>query len=271
MAVKDAEPPKDLSDAVRAVLDNKAMTVTDDKGKELCTVWAVKALETKATADQAKAGPQVLAPRETTLVGAVRFPDAFDDYRKQKIKPGVYTLRLGFQPEDGDHQGTAPFNEFCLLSPAGQDKKPDAIEPKELHELSTKATTRKHPGVMLLFPNKAPGEKPAVEAKPKDHWVLSYRVPATAGREKGFLGFSLVVVGATMAEWMGRPTSIIGTEHPEKPEGGDGANRTIPTDLMAELRAAVDRAARGARDPEVMRQACERMDRMREELRAAHG
>ena len=57
------EPPKDLGDAVRAVLDNKAMSVTDDKGKELCTVWAVKSLETKATADQAKAGLKYAPPR----------------------------------------------------------------------------------------------------------------------------------------------------------------------------------------------------------------
>jgi hypothetical protein len=200
LKVEDAEPPKELGDAIRAVLDNKAMTVTDDKGKALCTVWAVKSLETKATADQAKAGLKYSHVEETTLVGAVKFPEGWKDYRKQNIKAGVYTLRLGIQPEDGDHQGTAPFNDFCLLSPAGQDKKPDAIEPKELHELSTKSTTRKHPGVMLLFPNKTPGEKPAVETKPKDHWVLSYRVPATSGGEKGFLGFSLVVVGATMAE-----------------------------------------------------------------------
>jgi hypothetical protein len=39
-----------------------------------------------------------------------------------------------------------------------------------------------------------------VRAKPKDHFVLSFRVPATAGGEKGYLGFSLVVVGVTMSE-----------------------------------------------------------------------
>lgn len=197
--VKDADPPKELGDAVRAVLDTKAMRVSDDKGKVLGTVWAVKSLETKAAADQAKA-LKYAHVEPTTLVGAVQFPEVWKDYRKQNIKAGVYTLRIAVQPEDGDHQGTAPFNEFCLLSPAAQDKKPDAIEPKELHELSTKSTTRKHPGVMLLFPNKTPADKPAVEAKPKDHWVLSYRVPATAGGEKGYLGFSLVVVGVTMAE-----------------------------------------------------------------------
>jgi hypothetical protein len=48
-------------------------------------------------------------------------------------------------------------------------------------------------------------------------------------------------------------------------------NGAIPTDIMAELRAATDRAARGVRDPKVMRLACERMDRMREELKHRTG
>ena len=198
--VKDAAPPKELSDAVRAVLDGKSMHVFNDKGKLLCTVWTRKALETKAAADQAKAGLKYSHLEEATLIGAVQFPSTFTDYRKQKIKPGVYTLRLGIQPEDGDHQGTAPYNEFCLLLPAGADAGPGVMEAKELHELIVKSTKRKHPGVMLLFPNKTPAEKPVVEAKPKDHFVLSFRVPATAGGEKGYLGFSLVVVGVTMSE-----------------------------------------------------------------------
>ena len=45
----------------------------------------------------------------------------------------------------------------------------------------------------------------------------------------------------------------------------------IPPELLAELQEAADRAARGVRDPEVMRRACERMDRMREEIRQKHG
>ncbi|HET6572791.1 MAG TPA: hypothetical protein VFG68_04250 [Fimbriiglobus sp.] len=45
----------------------------------------------------------------------------------------------------------------------------------------------------------------------------------------------------------------------------------IPADVMAELREATERAAQGVRDPEVMRRACERMDRMRDELRSHVG
>ena len=45
----------------------------------------------------------------------------------------------------------------------------------------------------------------------------------------------------------------------------------IPPALMAELQAAADRAARGVRDPEAMRQASADMDRIREEIRQRHG
>jgi hypothetical protein len=40
---------------------------------------------------------------------------------------------------------------------------------------------------------------------------------------------------------------------------------------MAELEEAMRLALSGVRDPEMMRRACERMDRMREEVRKKHG
>jgi hypothetical protein len=45
----------------------------------------------------------------------------------------------------------------------------------------------------------------------------------------------------------------------------------ISPEVMAELEEAAERAARGIRDPEAMKAACERMDRMREETRLEHG
>ena len=51
----------------------------------------------------------------------------------------------------------------------------------------------------------------------------------------------------------------------------DDNDNVIPPELMAELRLAADRAAKGIRDPEIMRQACESMDRLREEIRKKHG
>jgi hypothetical protein len=196
--VEDTPPPKELAEPVRTLLDTKGLSVTDEKGKLLCTVWPRKALEAKAGADASAL--KYTSLEETTLLGAVRFPETWVDYRKQKIKPGVYTLRLGIQPMDGDHMGTAPYNEFCLLAPADLDKKPDLMDPMDLQGLSAKATGRKHPGVMLMFPNPKPAEAPEVTAKPQEHWVLSFRTPVTAGGQKASLGFSLVVIGVSTAE-----------------------------------------------------------------------
>ena len=45
----------------------------------------------------------------------------------------------------------------------------------------------------------------------------------------------------------------------------------ISPEIMAELQQAADRVARGTLDAEIVRQACDRMDRRREEIRQEHG
>src|SRR5690606_4041033 len=86
----------------------------------------------------------------TEFMGVVRIDAAWHDFRNQKVEPGVYTLRLGFQPQDGDHMGTAPFNEFFLLVPAAKDTDPGLMDVRDLHEISA-VQGGTHPGVMLLF------------------------------------------------------------------------------------------------------------------------
>ncbi len=46
---------------------------------------------------------------------------------------------------------------------------------------------------------------------------------------------------------------------------------TVPLELVAELQQAAENAALPTRDPEEMRKAAERMDRMSEEIRKKHG
>jgi hypothetical protein len=49
------------------------------------------------------------------------------------------------------------------------------------------------------------------------------------------------------------------------------ALQSISPEQLAALQDAANRAAAGIRDPEAMRKACERMDRMREENRKQFG
>ena len=52
---------------------------------------------------------------------------------------------------------------------------------------------------------------------------------------------------------------------------GEKPFSTVPQDLRAEFEEAVRRAMSGQRDAEAMREACEHMDRLREEIRRQHG
>jgi hypothetical protein len=118
------------------------------------------------------------------------------DYRKQKLKPGVYTLRLAMQPQDGDHMGTAPYSEFCVVSPAADDTKPDLLEVKALNELSAKST-ESHPAVLLLFPGTGAAAEPKLVNKGMGHWVLLFQLPAAAAGQKATLPVGLTLVGAS--------------------------------------------------------------------------
>lgn len=194
------EAPTELAEPIRALLAPESLQVLDAKGMPLCEVWVRKSIPSKATPEQVKNGLTYRELDESLVLGAVRFDQTFTDFRKQKIKPGVYTLRLGFQPMDGDHMGTAPYQEFCLVSPAKADTKPDLMEAKELRELSAKSTGTAHPSVMLLFPNEKPADMPKLEDKGNDIFVAAFKRPVSAGNEKSSMGFALTVVGHTMAE-----------------------------------------------------------------------
>ena len=194
--------PKELAEPIGKLLSDHSVQLADDKGSVLCEVWFRKELPIRATPAQVKNGLSYRELEESTVLGAVRFDQQWSDYRKHKIKPGVYTLRLGFQPMDGDHMGTAPYSEFCLLIAAQADAKPDLLETKRLQEMSAKSIGGSHPGVILLFPNEKPPDKPSLVEKENNHWVVMLKEPVTVQGQKApaSLGIGLVLVGQTTAE-----------------------------------------------------------------------
>jgi len=193
--------PKEIQEDIAKQLSDQAVQLLDGKGTLLAEVWLRKELPAQATPAQLKKGLTYRQIRETTLLGAIRFDQPGSDYRKQKIKPGVYTLRLGFQPRDGDHMGTAPYPDFCLVVRASDDKQAGPLKnAKQLQELSNQATETSHPGVFLLFPNRQPADTAKVIGKANGHWMISLKAPAAVGGEKGTLGLGLVLIGHTSAE-----------------------------------------------------------------------
>jgi hypothetical protein len=195
--VEGTHPPGELAEPIQKLLADRVIQLVDSKGELTLELWFRKTVPAKATEAQVKNGLTYRELTESTVLGAVRVAKQFTDFRKQKIKPGVYTLRLGFQPMDGDHMGTAPFSEFCLLSPAAEDKSADTMETKALQEMSTK-TTSNHPGVMLLFPPKGAAE-PKIVDKGEGNWAVEFKQDVDAGGMKASLGISLTVSGASPA------------------------------------------------------------------------
>jgi len=194
--VVDEAAPMEVAEAIRTLLSDKCVQLLDPKGELLAEVWFRKAWPAKATEAQIKNGLTYAEIPETTLVGALRVVKQWTDYRKQKIKPGVYTLRIAHQPMDGDHMGTAPYSDFCLTLPADSDKKPDTMEVKTLHEISAKSTNN-HPGVFLLFPGKEAAAEPKLVNKGEGHWVLMIKQEVTAEGKKATIGVGLTLVGSS--------------------------------------------------------------------------
>ncbi len=58
---------------------------------------------------------------EGAFLGILEFPDRGSDFREQAVPPGLYTIRFGLHPEDGNHMGVAPSRDFALLAPADKD------------------------------------------------------------------------------------------------------------------------------------------------------
>jgi hypothetical protein len=190
-------PPKELNDSVRKLLTDKAVEFRGPDGNLIAELWFRKTLPAEATPEQLKTGVTYREVPETTILGAVRFEQAWSDYRQQKVKPGVYTIRLGFQPQDGDHMGTAPFPQFGLLLAAGKDTSAGPIEVKKMQEQSAASIGTSHPAVLLLFPNEKPGPAPQLATRqPGNHVVLNTRAEVSAGGKTAApLGISLTLVG----------------------------------------------------------------------------
>jgi hypothetical protein len=191
----EAPPPDKLKPAFRELMDSRCVQVIDGKGQLHCEIWFRKVVPVKAADEQVKNGLTYREIPQTTVMGAIRFEKQVKDYRDQDVPAGVYVLRLAYQPQDGDHMGTAPYPEFCLVVAADKDAKPDLLEPKGLHDLSAKSLDGNHPGVFLLFPNPKPEAEPKIVDQGMGHWVVKQTLKIENNGKPATTGIGLTVVG----------------------------------------------------------------------------
>lgn len=197
LTVAAAPPPKELADPIRAVLQSSVIRLSE-KDKPFFEFWFRKEIP---LAEKPSADAPILGPvKEGTLLGAVRVLKERRDFKDEEIPPGVYVLRLGLQPEDGDHQGTAPTRSFVLLVAADKDRQLDSFPKHDaLVKVSSTINAAKHPSNLNLQPVQAPGGEFPRLASHNDgkYKVLYLRLPAKIqGRSESVeLNFVLVYEG----------------------------------------------------------------------------
>ncbi len=182
--------PAEVAQAVRQELAPAGLRVLRNK-QPLLDLWLRAAAPLGPPKEELGVHFSVLA--QGTLVGAVRVHGGASDFRAQKYAAGVYTLRYGLQPEDGDHQGTAESRDFLVLAPASADPSPRTMPLEDVVKLSTKVSGKKHPAVLWLAkPQDALKPPRVVRDDQHDRWLLDCELGAGDGKT---LRMWIVVVG----------------------------------------------------------------------------
>ncbi len=188
---EDGPPADKLSAEVVAQLNSTGYKIVNGKGKAVAEIWLAKKLAVKPDFAPTLT---VLYPLESgSLVGAIHFPHEAADFRGQEIHSGVYTLRYGQQPVDGNHIGTFDTRDFLLMLPAAADRDPATSAGTDFFATSAEAAESTHPAIMpLLAPQE--GEAPAIEHIEEMEWWAA-RLPGNDGKQP----IEVIVVG-TAAE-----------------------------------------------------------------------
>jgi hypothetical protein len=150
VSVLKEAPPEAAAAAIRGALNDQGFRIQDEKGQTLADIWLRKTIP----GSEKPSGPKeaVLYPflADGELIGLLQFPSEGHDYRDQSIAKGVYTMRYGLQPVNGDHLGVSTYRDYSLLLPAAKDQKLDLPPRKQLEQRSAESAGTSHPAVMLL-------------------------------------------------------------------------------------------------------------------------
>lgn len=197
LKIVDKEPPADLDADVRDHLAPKAYQLSDENGL-FYEFWFVPTLTASAITGDTR--DTLLKVEEISLLGAlVIHQEEHYDFRDDPIDPGTYVMRLGLQPKDGNHMGTAPFDTFGLLVPAAKDAEVREYPDHDtMVEMASEDTVAEHPPVLSLQPlDDATGDFPRLYWDDEDEWRFLYlKFPtATPDGKKTDLPLGLVIEG----------------------------------------------------------------------------
>ncbi len=149
-------PPEGAPAGIRSALASGFRVMVDDK--LTAELWPSREVALRMT-EKAILGANYGQIAEGALVGLVRLPDRWIDFRGKPVAAGIYTLRYAIQPADGNHMGVSEFRDFLVLAPVSADADSKTVADRDaLYGLGRKASGTSHPAVMslVLVPKAAP-------------------------------------------------------------------------------------------------------------------
>jgi len=168
-------PPSEAAPAIAQVLQKDGVRITNN-GAPYCEIWF--RTDKPSGAASSEEGVSLPAIPMGALLGVIRFDGKGADRRGQQIKAGVYTLRYGIMPINGDHQGAAPQRDFLLMTPASEDKDLNTNPNFDaLVAMSRKASGTPHPAVLSFW--KADSAAPGFSKQGESDWVLQTKIGDT--------------------------------------------------------------------------------------------
>ena len=171
------DPPSGVAGPFAATLNKAGTKIVSDSGATIVELWLRSTMPTGPSTGESSVTLPTIPPG--ALLGVLRFPAKGADRRGQTIAPGVYTLRYGNYPVNGNHQGVAPQRDFLLLVPAALDRSTDPVSDFDvLLELSRKASGAPHPAV-LSFSKADADQKAGFEKQGEKDWVLTTKLGDT--------------------------------------------------------------------------------------------
>jgi len=188
--------PEGLSPAIEKLLEPAGAQISGANGP-VVELWLLKSV---ATEPGFKSSLSKLYPfKPGQLVGALHVAKGakYTDFRGQQVAPGVYTLRYGLQPVDGNHVGTSETSDFLLALPARADTGTEPIATfDELAQLSAKAAGSTHPAILSLLEPPRTGKSTKLEENSgNEHWTLTFATKGSAEGKETTLRIKLVVIG----------------------------------------------------------------------------
>lgn len=200
-SVKQGPPASVSPEILQAIDGQQAFRIQDGQG-DFARIWLRKATPGSDKPSGPKGVIQFPFLADGELLGVLEFAKEGHDYRDQAVAKGVYTMRYGLQPVNGDHLGVSTYRDYILLLPASKDKALPAPTRKQLEERSAEAAGTSHPAsfLLLMAPAGAKAEPSMVRDNEKDTWsvILPLQLQIKGG-EPIVYPVQLVVVGVSAA------------------------------------------------------------------------